>query len=72
MRDLTEILANLQLNIRQLDQDIERESPSEAFVKGDTLQITNNYKGLRGTQGIVTHTTPKQCTIRDSSGKLHT
>ena len=70
--DLTRNLDSLRLNIRRLEQEIASDSPSETFVIGDTLQITNNYLGLRGTQGKVIYTTAKQCTIRDSSKKQHT
>lgn len=72
MKELTENSSNLQLHLHQLEQKIEIESPSETFVKGDTLQTMNNYHGLRRTQGKIIYTTVKQCTIRDSSKKTHT
>ena len=49
VRDLTETVADIQLNITQLEQEIESESTSEAFIKGNILQITNTYLGLLGT-----------------------
>ena len=72
VNELTDQLASLKLRLEQ-----EIESPSETlpepFIEGDILEITNNYKGLKGTQGKVIYTTAKQCTIRElNSRKTHT
>lgn len=38
------------------------------FRVGDTVEITNNYRGNRGVQGIVTKVTKKQVTLREQRG----
>ena len=56
----------------------QRQSPprhvtrGEAIVTGDTVRITNNYQGLRGTIGVVTRATRARITIVDASGIFHT
>ena len=56
----------------------QRQSPprhvtrGEAIVTGDTVRITNDYKGLRGTIGVVTRATRTRITLVDASGVLHT
>jgi ATP-dependent exoDNAse (exonuclease V) alpha subunit len=47
------------------------ESPSNDFKEGEKVIITNNYRGKRGTIGTVTHTTKKQVTLEDDSGKSY-
>jgi hypothetical protein len=57
----------------------QRQSPTrrlarggETIVTGDTVRITNNYKGQRGTIGVVTHATRARVTLLDGYGILHT
>jgi hypothetical protein len=38
------------------------------FSVGDLVEITNNYRGNRGVQGIVTRVTKKQVTLREQRG----
>ena len=75
--ELTESLEDLTIEIDIIDHSIAVESRTIGeslldcnFVKGDTLQITNNYKGIKRTFGKVKHTTQKQCTIVDFHGTL--
>jgi ATP-dependent exoDNAse (exonuclease V) alpha subunit len=42
------------------------------FKKGDQVIITNNYRGQRGTTGVITHVTEKQVTLEDGRGKKFT
>ena len=69
VKELTENLADLQLHLRQLELQIASEPPSDTFVVGDIIEITNNCQGFKGTHGKVIYTTAKQCTIRDFSRK---
>ena len=57
----------------------QRQSPStrhvargEAIVIGDTVRITNDYKGQRGTIGVVTRATRARVTLVDANGVLYT
>jgi len=36
----------------------------EELQEGDRVVITNNYRGQRGSQGVITNVTPKQVSIR--------
>ncbi len=44
-------------------QDNQQESNGE-FQIGDTVEITNNHRGLRGTQGVISKITTHQVSIR--------
>lgn len=39
---------------------------------GDSVEIINNYRGLRGTEGLIIRITRRRVTIRDTSGIVHT
>jgi hypothetical protein len=47
------------------DQQASRIQQQESeFNIGDRVEITNNYRGLRGTQGQITHVTTHQVSIQ--------
>ena len=51
----------------QLTEDNEVQNPQAQeteFQIGDRIEILNNYKGLRGAQGVITHITAKQVSLR--------
>ena len=52
-----------QLNLLIIEENQEQEQLINYQI-GDRVEITNNYRGLRGTQGIITHVTPQQVSIR--------
>ena len=47
-------------------------SYSRDFKVNESLEITNSYKGKKGTIGKVVHFTKNQCTIADRYGVFHT
>ena len=47
-------------------------SYSRDFKVNESLEITNSYKGKKGTIGKVVHFTKNQCTIVDRYGVFHT
>ena len=51
------------LNLLTIEENQEQEQLINYQI-GDRVEITNNYRGLRGTQGIITHVTPQQVSIR--------
>jgi hypothetical protein len=57
---------------RQRQSPAHRVTRGEAIVTGDTVQITNDYKGQRGTIGVVTRATRARVTLVDANGVLHT
>ena len=57
-----EVLAT-RLNLLIIEENQEQEQLINYQI-GDRVEITNNYQGLRGTQGIITHVTPQQVSIR--------
>jgi replicative DNA helicase len=57
------ILEENQFNQQAEQQDNQQESNGE-FQIGDTVEITNNHRGLRGTQGVITNITTHQVSIR--------
>ena len=71
---LSQEIENLSTQLNQLiieDNQAEEEVPpaanpniEEELQEGDRVVITNNYRGQRGSQGVVTHVTPKQVSIR--------
>jgi hypothetical protein len=71
---LSQEIENLSTQLNQLiiedNQDREEVLPivnpniEEELQEGDRIVITNNYRGQRGSQGVVTHVTPKQVSIR--------
>ena len=71
---LSQEIENLSTQLNQLiieDNQAEEEIPpvvnpdiEEELQEGDRVVITNNYRGQRGSQGVVTHVTPKQVSIR--------
>ena len=76
---LTETLEDLSLELEALERSIQQESTvgkshpdKPRFKLGDILQITNSYKGKKGTVGRVIHITKTRCTIVDSHGVSHT
>jgi hypothetical protein len=67
-KDIEELSIQLNQLIIQ-DQLAEREvqnlpAQERDFQIGDRVEITNNYKGLRGSQGVVTHITAHQVSLR--------
>jgi replicative DNA helicase len=65
-RNIEQLATQLNLLIIEENQE-NQEREQEQLINyqiGDRVEITNNYRGLRGTQGIVTHVTPQQVTIR--------
>ena len=46
--------------------------PHDTIGIGDTVRIINNYQGLRGTLGVVTHLTASRVSLTDTSGVVHT
>ena len=46
-------------------------NPNTAFLPGDKVIITNNYKGLRGTEGTVDYVHGKYTFITDKKGRQH-
>ena len=64
IEDLATRLNQLILEESQETQENQQQAPDDDFQIGDRVQITNNYRGLRGTQGIVTNVTAQQVSIR--------
>lgn len=68
IEELSAQLALLIIQDRQQEQDEQQGSTSieqeQTFALGDRVIITNNYKGYRGKQGIITHITDKQVSLR--------
>ena len=67
-KDIEELSAQLNQLIIQ-DQLTEREvqnlpAPEPELQIGNRVEITNNYKGLRGAQGVITHITAQQVSLR--------
>ena len=60
-RNIEELATRLNLLIIEENQEQEQ---LINYQIGDRVEITNNYRGLRGTQGIITHVTPQQVSIR--------
>jgi transcription antitermination factor NusG len=57
----------IQENQEQEDTDQDRKSSKALeieFLIGDQVEITNNYRGLRGTQGTITHVTTHQVSLQ--------
>ena len=75
---LTENLQNLRIELDLLERTIEAESlansPSDSqdFKVNESLEITNKYKGKKGTIGKVVSFTKNRCTIVDQYGIFHT
>ena len=63
-RDIEELASRLNQLIIEESQQEQQEQQIEDFQIGDRVEITNNYRGLRGTQGIITNITPQQVNIR--------
>jgi hypothetical protein len=65
-RNIEELATQLnRLLIEENQENEEREQEQLIdYQIGDRVEITNNYRGLRGTQGIITHVTPQQVSIR--------
>ena len=63
-RDIEELASRLNLLIIEESQQEQQEQQIEDFQIGDRVEITNNYRGLRGTQGIIMNITPQQVNIR--------
>ncbi len=70
---LSQEVADLSLQLNQLiiQESQEQEDSNQAskaleieFLIGDQVEITNNYRGLRGTQGTVTHVNSHQVSLR--------
>jgi transcription antitermination factor NusG len=70
---ISQEIENLSAQLNQLiiqDQLAEREEQQDLptreqeFHIGDRVEITNNYKGLRGAQGVITHITAQQVSLR--------
>ena len=59
-------------SINQLHEEINdnRESDDQ-FELGNHAEITNNYKGLKGTRGFITKITTKQVVIQDEKTRRH-
>jgi hypothetical protein len=56
-----------------MNQQPVRNENSNDFQIGDSVVITNNYLGQRGTTGIITHITPKRITLRnEATGREYT
>jgi preprotein translocase subunit YajC len=62
-RDIKELATRLNLLIIEENQQ-DQQVQDDDFQVGDRVVITNNYRGLRGTQGIITNVTPQQVNIR--------
>jgi hypothetical protein len=62
-RDIEELATRLNLLIIEENQQ-DQQVQDDDFQVGDRVVITNNYRGLRGTQGIITNVTPQQVNIR--------
>lgn len=63
IEELATRLNQLIIEENQGQQEPQQEINND-FQIGDRVEITNNYRGLRGTQGVITNTTPQQVTIR--------
>ena len=51
----------------------QRETTNNELEEGDTVVITNNYLGQRGTTGVVTNVTSKEVTLRNTeTGRRYT
>jgi hypothetical protein len=70
---LSQTIASLSSQLNQLiieeqqedeDQTSRIQQQATEFKIGDRVEITNNYRGLRGTQGVITHVTVHQVSIR--------
>lgn len=78
---LTENLHELRIELDLLENTIESESSprrvkslsdNRDFTVNESLEITNKYKGKKGTIGKVVSFTANQCTIVDRYGVFHT
>jgi hypothetical protein len=70
-KQIEELSAQLALLITQdQEQELNEQqgltatNEEQSFAIGDRVIITNNYKGHRGKQGIITHITDKQVSLR--------
>ena len=66
-KGLQQRLTRLQLFLRTDNTDIKNH-----LSLGDTVEIINNYRGRKGTTGIITKLTPKRVTLRDKNNQSHT
>ena len=65
--DLTEVVRDLELEL-----ETRRELRAQrVFHLGETVQITNKYRGHQGTVGTVTKVTGARITLRDPTGVPH-
>jgi preprotein translocase subunit YajC len=66
-RDIENLATRLNQLILEENQETRENQLQESdddYQIGDRVQITNNYRGLRGTQGIVTNVTAQQVSIQ--------
>ena len=66
-KGLQQRLTRLQSFLRTEDTDT-----INHFSLGDTVEIINNYRGRKGTIGIITKLTSKRVTFRDKNNQSHT
>ncbi len=64
IEDLSKQLNQLILEEHQSEQQEDQQGSQVEFEIGDLVEITNSYRGLRGTQGIVSHVTAHQVSLR--------
>ena len=71
IEELVEQLKKITLELEDLRNCTENDKKDEAeTIKiGDTVRVTNNYKGEHGTEGKVTRVTRARVTVVTSAGK---
>ena len=63
-QDIEQLATRLNQLILEENQQELQQVQNDDYQIGDRVEITNNYRGLRGTQGIITNVTPQQVNIR--------
>ena len=70
--DFTTKSDRINSNINKLRKEIhDNQETSNQFELGNHVEITNNYKGLKGTRGFITKITTKQVVIQDEKTRRH-